>query len=98
MIEAEEILASDRFQTLEMLASVYTVGHRKARELYTDWGCRTLEDLAEQDLHSDDRSRLEVHIDAAAAHPAVARYLASPRRIPFNENGIFRAYRELDGE
>ncbi|GHJ85213.1 hypothetical protein NliqN6_1615 [Naganishia liquefaciens] len=47
VIEAEEILASDRFQTLEMLASVYTVGHRKARELYTDWGCRTLEDLAE---------------------------------------------------
>lgn len=45
--ESEEILASDRFQTLELLASVYTIGNRKARELYNDWGCRTLEDLAE---------------------------------------------------
>jgi glutathione S-transferase len=50
-------------------------------------------------------ARIEPNIPAAiaihdrvAAHPAVARYLASPRRIPFNENGIFRAYPELDGE
>ncbi len=28
--------------------------------------------------------------------PNVARYLASPRRIPFNESGIFRHYPELD--
>lgn len=28
--------------------------------------------------------------------PAVAAYLASPRRIPFNEDGIFRHYPELD--
>lgn len=32
-----------------------------------------------------------------AQQPAVARYLSSPRRIPFNENGIFRRYPELDG-
>jgi glutathione S-transferase len=31
------------------------------------------------------------------ARPNIARYLASPRRIPFNENGIFRHYPELDG-
>ena len=31
-----------------------------------------------------------------AAVPAVAAYLASPRRIPFNEHGIFRHYPELD--
>jgi glutathione S-transferase len=31
-----------------------------------------------------------------AAHPRLARYLASPRRIPFNELGIFRRYPELD--
>jgi glutathione S-transferase len=31
------------------------------------------------------------------ARPNVARYLASPRRIPFNEQGIFRHYPELDG-
>jgi glutathione S-transferase len=31
-----------------------------------------------------------------AAEPAVAAYLASPRRIAFNEHGIFRHYPELD--
>ena len=33
-----------------------------------------------------------------AQHPAVARYLMSSRRLPFNENGIFRRYPELDAE
>jgi len=28
--------------------------------------------------------------------PRIARYLKSPRRIPFNESGIFRRYPELD--
>ena len=27
----------------------------------------------------------------------LAAYLASPRRIPFNQDGIFRHYPELDG-
>jgi len=31
-----------------------------------------------------------------AARPNIKAYLASGRRIPFNENGIFRCYRELD--
>ena len=31
-----------------------------------------------------------------AGHPRLARYLASPRRIPFNMQGIFRHYPELD--
>jgi glutathione S-transferase len=30
------------------------------------------------------------------ARPRIAAYLASPRRVPFNENGIFRKYPELD--
>jgi glutathione S-transferase len=30
--------------------------------------------------------------------PRIAAYLASSRRIPFNERGIFRHYLELDGE
>ena len=30
------------------------------------------------------------------ARPRIAAYLASPRRIPFNEHGIFRHYLELD--
>jgi glutathione S-transferase len=32
-----------------------------------------------------------------AARPNIARYLASKRRLPFSEEGIFRHYRELDG-
>ncbi len=36
--------------------------------------------------------------DAVAARPRIAAYLASDRRIPFNEHGIFRHYPELDGE
>jgi len=35
--------------------------------------------------------------DAVAQHPHVAAYLQSPRRIPFNQQGIFRRYPELDG-
>lgn len=31
-----------------------------------------------------------------AARPRVADYLASPRRVRFNERGIFRSYPELD--
>ncbi len=34
--------------------------------------------------------------DAVAARPRIAAYLASDRRLPFNENGIFRHYPELD--
>lgn len=35
--------------------------------------------------------------DRVAARPRIRAYLASPRRIPFNEHGIFRHYPELDG-
>ncbi len=34
--------------------------------------------------------------DSVARHRRVAAYLASERRIPFNEDGIFRRYPELD--
>jgi glutathione S-transferase len=34
--------------------------------------------------------------DKVAARPRIAAYLASDRRIPFNEYGIFRHYKELD--
>lgn len=34
--------------------------------------------------------------DRVAARPRVAAYLASPRRIPFNQQGIFRHYAELE--
>jgi len=39
---------------------------------------------------------VEVH-DRVAKRPRIATYLASERRIPFNEMGIFRHYPELDG-
>lgn len=34
--------------------------------------------------------------DRVSARPRIAAYLASARRLPFNEQGIFRHYRELD--
>ena len=34
--------------------------------------------------------------DKVAARPSIAAYLDSPRRIPFNEQGVFRHYPELD--
>ncbi len=37
----------------------------------------------------------ELH-DAVAARPRIKAYLASQRRIPFNRQGIFRNYPELD--
>jgi glutathione S-transferase len=36
--------------------------------------------------------------DRVALRPRVAAYLASERRLPFNEEGIFRRYPELDAE
>jgi len=35
--------------------------------------------------------------DRVAQRPRIMAYLASERRIPFNESGIFRRYPELDG-
>jgi glutathione S-transferase len=34
--------------------------------------------------------------DRVVARPRIEKYLASPRRIAFNEMGIFRHYPELD--
>jgi len=41
-------------------------------------------------------SRLMSIHDRVAARPRIAAYLASKRRIPFNQYGIFRRYPELD--
>ena len=40
--------------------------------------------------------QLRALAERVAARPRVAAYLASPRRLPFNEDGIFRHYPELD--
>lgn len=36
--------------------------------------------------------------ERVASRPRLAAYLASPRRIPFNEQGLFRRYPELDSD
>jgi glutathione S-transferase len=43
-----------------------------------------------------DYPRLLALHDRVAARPHIAAYLASKRRIPFNQEGIFRHYPELD--
>ncbi len=49
--------------------------------------------MAQAERHH--RRLLALHA-AVQQRPRIAAYLASPRRIPFNEDGIFRHYSELD--
>ena len=42
------------------------------------------------------RPRVMTLHERVAARPRLAAYLVSPRRIPFNQQGIFRHYPELD--
>lgn len=46
-------------------------------------------------LEKKHRRVIALH-DRIAARPRIAAYLGSERRIPFNEEGIFRHYKELD--
>ena len=46
-------------------------------------------------LEPKHRKLIALH-DRIAARPRLAAYLSSPRRIPFNQEGIFRHYPELD--
>ena len=48
-------------------------------------------------LEPDYPGLVRIH-DQVAALPAIAAYLKSDRRLPFNEDGIFRHYPELDAE
>lgn len=41
--------------------------------------------------------RLAALHDRVAARPRITAYLASDRRLPFSEDGVFRHYKELDG-
>ena len=45
---------------------------------------------------SEELSRLGALHERVAGRPKIAAYLASERRIPFSEEGIFRHYPELD--
>jgi glutathione S-transferase len=40
--------------------------------------------------------KLVANHDRVATRPRLSAYLASKRRIPFNRQGIFRHYSELD--
>jgi glutathione S-transferase len=51
---------------------------------------------AMQRLEPEYRRVIALH-DAVAARPRIKAYLASDRRLAFNEDGIFRHYPELDG-
>ena len=42
--------------------------------------------------------RLVTLHDRVLARPRIAAYLSSPRRLPFNQQGIFRHYPELEEE
>src|SRR5262249_26469486 len=44
-----------------------------------------------------DIPRLVALPDPVVKRPRIAAYLGSERRIAFNQEGIFRRYRELDG-
>jgi len=46
-------------------------------------------------FESDVPRLVDLH-DRVAARPNIRAYLASERRIDFNEQGIFRCYKELD--
>jgi glutathione S-transferase len=46
---------------------------------------------------SSSTPRLLALRDRVAQRPRLLRYLTSPRRLPFNEQGLFRHYEELDG-
>ena len=45
---------------------------------------------------SDDYPKLMASRDAVAVIEGIASYLDREARIPFNEDGIFRHYEELD--
>lgn len=49
-------------------------------------------------MYELDYQRLDACREAVARIDGVARYLASDRRMAFNQHGIFRHYPELDGE
>jgi glutathione S-transferase len=45
----------------------------------------------------DKLPRLNALHDKVAARPRIARYIASPARLPFSTHDLMRLYPELDG-
>ena len=50
---------------------------------------------AMKNVEADYPLLIDLH-DRVARRPRIKRYLASARRLPFNKQGIFRQYKELD--
>jgi glutathione S-transferase len=73
-----------------------TVTHPDLSLYQTIAGLRYAFPVAMARIEPDYPTVTAVH-NMVAARPNVAAYLASERRIPFNEMGIFRHYPELDG-
>jgi glutathione S-transferase len=46
-------------------------------------------------IESDYRGLIALH-DKVASRPNVAAYVQSPRRLPWNDRGVFRHYPELE--
>ncbi len=87
-------------QVLQAAGNRYLVGGRLS---YADLsvfqlvaGLRYAFPKAMKKLEPDHPGLTALH-DRVAARPNIAAYLASKRRIPFNQYGIFRHYPELDG-
>jgi glutathione S-transferase len=89
----------ERALTVNPAGPAYTVGHGLTTvdlSLFQLWAGmsyafpRAFADAAKR------YPKLAALTSAVEKRPSIARYLASERRIPFNESGIFRHYPELD--
>lgn len=58
-------------------------------------GLRYAFPLAMRRIESDYPAAISLY-ERVSKRPRIAAYLASPRRIPFNEDGLFRHYSQLD--
>ena len=75
-----------------------TDGQLAARQAELDWvaGLRHAFPKRMKQFERKIPRLVELH-GRVAARPNIKAYLASERRIPFNEDGIFQCYKELDG-
>ncbi|OWT40517.1 DNA polymerase mu subunit [Cryptococcus neoformans Bt1] len=74
--ESQEILESLRFNALQIFASVYTIGHFRAKELYERHHCRTLEDVKRHfaDMEKDGEAKKGRHKDKRRMRGGMKEY------------------------
>ena len=86
------------FRFEPVLQNIELQGPDRAEERYLAERVRLIEGLHyafPETMRKTNYKRLEKLRDKVKTR--LAGYLASPRRIPFNESGLFRRYPELDG-